>query len=437
MQKHRSMKYHYYIRGAILLGFTTYIAYLAHLGKLNYYIVPRMIPYVMLTTLALYVLALYSIYLAWQERGRHRHEHVIEQFDEQGQKGNQHEHGHGCNCEHEPPRSKLKSSMIYSLFIFPIVLGFSLPDQFMGSDVVAVKGMNLSASQTANFQQTKSDGTGTGEAGQAFAGDSANSAPNKAPDRGNEADQAIVDNSAAQYGDGLSDNSGSDSQQNGNSQGDIAQSGSLQNGDSQSGITPSGDPQSEDSQSDNAQNSYSQSDNTKYSSGQDAARQAGDAQASDGQNFEAMFPSDQYSVELAELGKLLYQQELIEVKEEGFLEVLTTLDLFRENFIGKSIKLSGFVYREADMSADSFVVSRMAMQCCSADASPYGFLVQSDEGKLLDKDAWVEVTGTLGLTKYNDVEIVQLQNVTLQAIEAPDDPYVYPYFGYFPNIVAQ
>jgi len=388
------MKLHYYIRGGILFGLTSYIVYLVQLDKLHYYIVPRMAPYMKLSVIALYMLALYCIYLAWQEKGKHEHTRESEHSHEHQ---HIHEHDdHNCSCQHEVPRSKTKSVLLYSIFIVPLLLGFAMPDQLMGSDIAAVKGMNLSASNGASLQQTKV------------------------------ADLDSFDVQVPSVEGSLEASTGSDPKV------DLeAENKATVEADAKAGATVdiegSGDVNQDDEVVDQSANEME----TKNASNSLVSS------TDDDQSFDALFPSDQYSVELAELGKLLYQKDIIAVKEEGFLETLTSLDLYRDNFIGKTIRISGFVYREDDMSEDTFVISRMAMQCCSADASPYGFLVQWDDANAFEKDKWIEVIGTFGLTEYNGIEIVQLKATEITTIEAPNDPYVYPYFDDFVKIAEE
>lgn len=346
LHKHRSMILHYLIRGGILLGFTLYILYLVKIGKLQYYIVPRMIPYLKYTAIALYTLSIYYFYLALREKGQ------------------KHQHDHGCGCNHEPSRSVIKSSFLYSLFIFPLLLGFVLPDKIMGSDVAAVKGMNLYVSSVQAIESPISYSINP-TIEQTVEG---LSIPDKEPNTVTDPDIDL------------------DIDTNENFQG---QSNSQQKEVGPEYITVTNEQE----------------------------------------NFDVLFPSDAYSVELAELGKKIYTRDTIEVKEEGFLELLTLLDMYRINFIGKTINISGFVYREDEMDSDNFVVSRMAMQCCSADASPYGFLVQSNLANQYQKDTWVKIVGTLGLKTYQENEIIELKAQKITKMDAPDDPYVYPYFG--------
>ena len=157
------------------------------------------------------------------------------------------------------------------------------------------------------------------------------------------------------------------------------------------------------------------------------ARQNSGTPAQD--ELDKLFPADEYSIDLANLGKKLYGRKNIHVGTEGFLELLTMLDMYKDNFKGKEISISGFVYREEDMDKDEIIVSRMAVQCCSADAIPYGVLVKSKESPSLKKDTWVSLTGILTTSKYKGNEIVTLDANKIKVIQTPGDPYVYSYFG--------
>lgn len=141
------------------------------------------------------------------------------------------------------------------------------------------------------------------------------------------------------------------------------------------------------------------------------------------------FPSDEYTEDFAKLGMLLYRKDLIRIKETGFLELLESIDLYKRNFIGKKIQITGFVYRESPMDARQFAVSRLAMQCCSADALPYGVMVESSLTKSFPKDTWVRITGTIGMTNYNHHDIMKIDAENIEKVKASATPYVYPYFS--------
>lgn len=150
-----------------------------------------------------------------------------------------------------------------------------------------------------------------------------------------------------------------------------------------------------------------------------------------GDPLDILFPHDEYSEDLANLAKKLYQKDSISIKDKGFMETVTSIDFYMNNFVGKRVEISGFVYREDGMEENQFVVSRFAVQCCSADSAPFGFMVESSLGKNLKKDTWVSVTGTLGTTQYGGNEILKIDATRIQRIEAPASPYVFPDMEYF------
>lgn len=153
------------------------------------------------------------------------------------------------------------------------------------------------------------------------------------------------------------------------------------------------------------------------------------ANATDAQLNE-LFKADKYTEDFARLAKKLYRLDTIAVKEEGFIETLSAIDLFTKPFDGKKIELSGFVYREDDMKPDQFVVARFQVQCCSADAAPFGVIVRSDRAASFMTDSWVKVTGTIGTTTYEGNEVIQISSNQVAAIEQPKNVYVYPNYDF-------
>lgn len=143
-------------------------------------------------------------------------------------------------------------------------------------------------------------------------------------------------------------------------------------------------------------------------------------------SLDALFPSDEFTEAHAAYGKKLYSTSLITVPEKHFIETLTTLDLYREAFIGKEIEITGFVYREEDMGEERFAVSRFAMNCCSADALPYGLMINWPKAMDYVEDEWVSVRGKLTTSTYLDNEVITIEAVKLERINAPESPYVYP-----------
>ncbi|MUT66872.1 TIGR03943 family protein [Paenibacillus sp. NEAU-GSW1] len=313
--QNKAVLFHYLFRSAILACLSFFIVGLVQQGRLSYYIAPRTELYVKLAALGLFFLAVCLAYIAIQ---------------------NVYSQAAACGCKHPPPSSIGKSILLYSLFVFPLLLGFFTPDTLLGSNISALKGVNLN-----------------------IGGNTSPSVP----------------------------------------------------------ITITID--------------------SKPPSAQKNSEEPEEAEAAtDTDPLSALFPHDEYTELHAKLGKKLYSQNIIAVNDIGFMETLTTLDIYRNNFIGKTIQISGFVYQEEDMKPGQFIVSRLAMQCCSADTEPYGILAVTNDGTALAEDTWVRVTGVLGETMYRDNKIMELSVQHIETIPAPESAYVYPDDAYFEQLLT-
>ncbi|KIL42420.1 hypothetical protein SD70_00385 [Gordoniibacillus kamchatkensis] len=158
-----------------------------------------------------------------------------------------------------------------------------------------------------------------------------------------------------------------------------------------------------------------------------SAAPTGSATASDDSKLNELFKADKFTQAYADYGKKLYAMPTIDVQESWYLETLNTVDLYIDNFVGHRMDMSGFVYRQDGMKDNQFVVGRFAISCCSADAAPYGVLVEYDRAKSWANDTWVRVSGTLQKTTYDGDEVMMLKVDKVTKLETPKDKqYVYP-----------
>lgn len=146
--------------------------------------------------------------------------------------------------------------------------------------------------------------------------------------------------------------------------------------------------------------------------------------------LDGRFPYDNFTEAYAYNARKLYGQETVIIEEKQFIETITTLDLYRDSFIGKEVEMSGFVYREDPMGPDQLVIARFAMNCCSADSMPYGLVVEYPGAQSFDTDSWLQITGTLQLANYNGNEVLSIKGVSMSPIAPPESPYVYPDFEF-------
>lgn len=149
---------------------------------------------------------------------------------------------------------------------------------------------------------------------------------------------------------------------------------------------------------------------------------------SDIQDDEAPLPNNNVITEKEYDQKMekLFHLDVIELKESMFQAYYETINLDPKAFIGKKIKLSGFVYKEEGFTPDQLVISRFSITHCIADASIIGFLSEFTQASEFKQDTWVEVEGTLDVTTYNGVELPFIKVEKLEAIKEPAEPYIYP-----------
>lgn len=115
-----------------------------------------------------------------------------------------------------------------------------------------------------------------------------------------------------------------------------------------------------------------------------------------------------------------------------FASTLVDMYLSPENYDGRTIQVTGFLYREDGFEPNTFVVARMLLNCCAADAQVAGIKCEWDQMDTLDFDKWYLIEGKVKLVKqYSELiqgeETLTVISVT-KAVEVtePDNPYIYP-----------
>lgn len=314
---------HHYLKAAIMFGFALYISLLVKNDNMLYYIAPRMIEYVKWSSIAFYAMAAHRIYVGTV---------CLKSRTTSCDCGDDHDHKH-----YSP--SLFKNIVIYGLFVFPLLLGFILPDVTMGSSLAAKKGVNLSSSSTVL---------------------KVNTGPSDSP------------NNTAEGNDWL-----------------------------------------------NAEDS------------EESSGSASDSGDMTDEELDKLFPAKPYLEAYTEFAKQLYKEDVILVSEDSFVEILSTVDLYLDQFVGKKLELNGFVFRQDDFDNNQFIMARFVIQCCSADATPFGVLTSYDHANQLATDSWVNASGTIAKTARSDGrDYMTLQLEKYTVIPEPKEVYVYPNFNF-------
>ncbi|MEO2074028.1 MAG: TIGR03943 family protein [Bacillus sp. (in: firmicutes)] len=128
--------------------------------------------------------------------------------------------------------------------------------------------------------------------------------------------------------------------------------------------------------------------------------------------------------EYTQLKDKMVQAKNLTITDDQYVPMMNIIQDNLPNMIGKSVTTKGFVYREKDFMQNQIIVARFGITCCVADASVYGMMTTGDVVDL-QKDEWVEVTGTIEKTQYDGSSIPMLKINQISKITAPKQPYVF------------
>lgn len=107
--------------------------------------------------------------------------------------------------------------------------------------------------------------------------------------------------------------------------------------------------------------------------------------------------------------------------ENNFTEVLKNVHDNIDTNVGKTIKLTGFVFRLPDFRSNYFVCGRNMM--LDGDEKVVGFLCMSDEKVELTDSEWIEVAGTITKGYYTtDMPVIKIESIN--KVSAPPNTFV-------------
>ncbi|WP_411679554.1 TIGR03943 family putative permease subunit [Clostridium thailandense] len=116
------------------------------------------------------------------------------------------------------------------------------------------------------------------------------------------------------------------------------------------------------------------------------------------------------------------------MNDKNYFAFLNAISEEPNKFKNYKINLTGFVYRDENIKDGRFIIARMLMICCAADAQTVGLLCDY-KGQKFDKGTWVQVTGTLDTIYYDDnkqdslIPLIKVKSV--KKIEPPVSKYIY------------
>ena len=120
------------------------------------------------------------------------------------------------------------------------------------------------------------------------------------------------------------------------------------------------------------------------------------------------------------------KENVINITSENYTNVLKTVHDNLDDYIGKKICFTGYVYRMYDFSDSEFVLARDMIVSPDNQTQVVGFLCDCNKIKNFENNTWVEITGKITKGYYHgDIPIIKIQEI--KKIDIPNEnTCVYP-----------
>lgn len=118
-------------------------------------------------------------------------------------------------------------------------------------------------------------------------------------------------------------------------------------------------------------------------------------------------------------------QTIIEITSENYTNFLKDCHENIDNYIGKKIKIVGYVYRMPDFNENQFVLSRTMLMLDSNSAVVVGILSNYNNASNYKDGDWISCTGIIAKGDYKG-EMPVLEITDIEKCEIPEGEYVMP-----------
>ncbi len=117
--------------------------------------------------------------------------------------------------------------------------------------------------------------------------------------------------------------------------------------------------------------------------------------------------------------------DISEISSENYTNTLKQIHDNLDEYIGRKISFTGYVYKIEALEKNQFVLARNMIINQASQTVIVGFLCQYDNIDTFDELSWVHVTGTIE-KGYLDGEIPILKVSSIEKTNKPKDEFVYP-----------
>ncbi|MEW4353668.1 TIGR03943 family protein [Streptococcus pneumoniae] len=140
------------------------------------------------------------------------------------------------------------------------------------------------------------------------------------------------------------------------------------------------------------------------------------------------FTKGAYEKEMKAAAKKYINKDLITVTTENYMEVMEVIYDYPEEFVGKDLEFTGFVYNDPSESEKQFLF-RFGIIHCIADSGVYGLLTTGNKEHFPD-NTWIHAKGKIELHYHKQLgqSLPSLAITSFERVHKPDNPYVYRVF---------
>lgn len=117
--------------------------------------------------------------------------------------------------------------------------------------------------------------------------------------------------------------------------------------------------------------------------------------------------------------------------KDNFYSLITDVYDNPDKYAGRSVEINGFVNKSRKLKNREFIIARLIIFCCAADAGLGGFICDAsgiDEN--FSENEWLRIKGTLVKDFRSGDEIIPVIKIdSFNRIKPEEDPYIYPSYN--------
>ena len=124
-------------------------------------------------------------------------------------------------------------------------------------------------------------------------------------------------------------------------------------------------------------------------------------------------------------------ENIIEINEANYTNILKSANEDIESYIGKKVRVTGYVYRLIDFNSNQFVVARDMKFDENSPSLIVGFLCEYNKATKFDDNTWVEIIGTIQKGNFNGdialLDVISIKETTkpeITLVSPPDKTYI-------------